>query len=177
MNNRLFLILGCIFLVGCHVNYYHEKFTRISTFETPNTEYFLRLDASEGNAARTKTYGPWLFSFKASTTDESYTNLVIESAIFTDSKNNQIVLIEPNTPVKINFSSERQPVGEFAGSYYSKDRRPLSFDFYETQELMLELSFFMINEKHEKTHFTKLVKFKANLIKGREKFNIFTDIT
>jgi hypothetical protein len=180
MNYRLFIILGCSFLVGCSVNHRHEQFTTGiigPALAVHGVEIYLNLHPSVVNGFKTKGSGPWLFSFEASTRNKEYSKLVIESAVFTDLKNNQVTLIEPHALVEMTFSSEREPVGEFAVNYYSVDREPLQFDFFESQKLELQLRFFLINAKNEKEYFNKKVTFKAKLIEGRAKFNILTDVT
>tara|TARA_B100001093_G_C26723905_1_gene969059 strand:- start:117 stop:656 length:540 start_codon:yes stop_codon:yes gene_type:complete len=175
---RVLLLLGFIFcLCGCTVNYHHEQFrsvTKKSVINTADTKFFTRFIASERNKLNTKSYGPWTFSFKAWTKNLDYTNLVIESAVFTDSKGKRIVLVNNSNPQVRTFSTERQPVGTSEARYYSDDNAPLAFEFYEHQEVTLEIKFHIIDKFNKKSAFKRIIKYKANLKEGRDKVNIFT---
>ena len=123
-----------IFLLGVLPIIATKKFTTCikgPSFTIRDIKFYLNLDPTSVNATKTRGCGPWLLSFDAYTTKHDYSELIIESAVFTDSKNNQITLIQDDNPVRMLFSPERLPAGKLGVSYYSKDREPLDFEFLQ----------------------------------------------
>ena len=158
-----------LLLVGCVAHYHREIFTRDSngtkySISVKKLNCVVRLHASQFNSKGTKSFGPYFFSFNGEAQNADYEKLYINSAKFTDSKNHQINLITPDSPVILNFSSERRTNGGSAVFYMSRDRKPLDFEFYEDQKLTLEIDFTVIDSSgHSFMHSEKLI-FKALLI-------------
>lgn len=181
MLRSILLLFLSLILMGCTANYYHENFTtgiRGASFVTPYVDYYVNLSASNVKYNKTKSSGPWFFSFQAITTNQKYRKLIIESAVFTDLRGNKITLIDSlEDPVEMDFSDERRPRGDFAVNYDSKDRESLNFEFYPEQELILEVRFTIIDDSKNRSEHIKTVKFSTDLIEGRDTFNPFTDIT